>query len=328
MVLAVTAVAALACLFHRRRGGELGPAHLSSVKRASSRRSTKRGSSAFTTSTRGSSGDRALYSRSGCSPENWSFRSSCAYAPWLRQSRVALFLPAAALLPTALFASLFKLAGLLGEYDAMGFGIAARPSEAVEFYLYFFIMAYLIVFERRIAVLETEARKPSPRQERRRPKAMADGRDASPRPKAEARSLPAVHVRPGLERSLVVARHPASRGGVRDRRISNRAGVVPALRHSRRIRNSRSLSLFDSVVRPVDRRRLIVSSLRQGAARGVHGGGDRRSECLYTGRRGNELGAAHLPLEHAASIGRWSTAKRKPISTTLTRSSRRPLAQS
>lgn len=83
----------------------------------------------------------------------------CAYAPWLRQSRVALFLPAAALLPTALFASLFKLAGLLGEHDAMGFGVAARPSEAVEFYLYFFIMAYLIVFERRIAVLETEGSK-------------------------------------------------------------------------------------------------------------------------------------------------------------------------
>jgi hypothetical protein len=80
----------------------------------------------------------------------------CAYAPWLRQSRLALFLPAAALLPTALFASLFKLAGMLGKYHAMNFGVAARPSEAVEFYLYFFIMAYLIVFERRIAALETE----------------------------------------------------------------------------------------------------------------------------------------------------------------------------
>jgi hypothetical protein len=83
----------------------------------------------------------------------------CAYAPWLRQSRVALFLPAAALLPTALFASLFKLAGLLGEHGAMSLGVAARPSEAVEFYLYFFIMAYLIVFERRIAALETEGSK-------------------------------------------------------------------------------------------------------------------------------------------------------------------------
>jgi hypothetical protein len=80
----------------------------------------------------------------------------CAYAPWLRQTRLALFLPAAALLPAALFASLFKLAERLGEYDVMSFAVAARPSEAVEFYLYFFIMAYLIVFERRIAALETE----------------------------------------------------------------------------------------------------------------------------------------------------------------------------
>jgi hypothetical protein len=80
----------------------------------------------------------------------------CAYAPWLRQSRLALFLPAAALLPTALFASLFKLAGRLGDYDLMSFGVAARVSEAVEFYLYFFIMTYLIVFERRITALETE----------------------------------------------------------------------------------------------------------------------------------------------------------------------------
>jgi hypothetical protein len=38
----------------------------------------------------------------------------------------------------------------------MGFGVAARPSEAVEFYLYFFMMGYLIVFERRIAALERE----------------------------------------------------------------------------------------------------------------------------------------------------------------------------
>jgi hypothetical protein len=89
----------------------------------------------------------------------------CAYAPWLRQSRLALFLPAAALLPTALFASLFKLAGRLGEYDVMSFAVAARPSEAVEFYLYFFIMAYLIVFERRIAALETEG--PSAKSETR-----------------------------------------------------------------------------------------------------------------------------------------------------------------
>jgi hypothetical protein len=84
----------------------------------------------------------------------------CAYAPWLRKSRLALFLPAAALLPAALFASLFKLPDVLGEYQAMSFGVAARPSEAVEFYLYFFIVAYLIVFERRIAALESEGLRP------------------------------------------------------------------------------------------------------------------------------------------------------------------------
>jgi hypothetical protein len=87
----------------------------------------------------------------------------CAYAPWLRQSRLALFLPAAALVPTALFASLFTLANGLGEHQAISFGVAARPSEVVEFYLYFFIMAYLIVLERRIAALETEGQRPKPK---------------------------------------------------------------------------------------------------------------------------------------------------------------------
>ena len=34
--------------------------------------------------------------------------------------------------------------------------VAARPSEAAEFYLYFFMVAYLIVFERRIRELAAE----------------------------------------------------------------------------------------------------------------------------------------------------------------------------
>jgi hypothetical protein len=83
----------------------------------------------------------------------------CAYAPWLRQSRLALFLPAAALAPSALYALLFKIASMLGKHHEMIFGVAARPSETVEFYLYFFMMAYLIVFERRIATLEIEGSK-------------------------------------------------------------------------------------------------------------------------------------------------------------------------
>jgi hypothetical protein len=79
----------------------------------------------------------------------------CAYAPWLRQSRLALFLLAAALVPAALLAVTFKGAEMLAKYHGAGLGVAARPSEAVE-YFYFFMMAYLIVFERRIGELETE----------------------------------------------------------------------------------------------------------------------------------------------------------------------------
>ncbi|HET7211506.1 MAG TPA: hypothetical protein VFI85_07170 [Methyloceanibacter sp.] len=80
----------------------------------------------------------------------------CAYVPWLRQSRMALFLPAAALVPAALLAVLFKGAAALAKYSEAGVTVAARPSEAVEFYLYFFMMAYLIIFERRIRELEIE----------------------------------------------------------------------------------------------------------------------------------------------------------------------------
>jgi hypothetical protein len=69
---------------------------------------------------------------------------------------MALFLPAAALVPAALLAVLFKGAEMLAKYHGAGLGVAARPSEAVELYFYFFMMAYLIVFERRIRELETE----------------------------------------------------------------------------------------------------------------------------------------------------------------------------
>jgi hypothetical protein len=78
----------------------------------------------------------------------------CAYAPRLRQSRLALFLPSAVLVPTALLALFFKLFATL-KFEGLP-GVAGRPSEAVEFYLYFFILAYLVVFERRIRELETE----------------------------------------------------------------------------------------------------------------------------------------------------------------------------
>ena len=79
----------------------------------------------------------------------------CWFRPRLRQSRVALFLPAAILVPTTLFMLSFKLDGALSKFTGANY-LSARPSEAVEFYLYFFILAYLILFERRIHELETD----------------------------------------------------------------------------------------------------------------------------------------------------------------------------
>lgn len=80
---------------------------------------------------------------------------ACAFAPNLRRSRLALFLPGAALMPLALFALFFKLAGTLSKHG-LAASVAARPSEAVEFYMYFFIFAYLVTFERRIRALAAE----------------------------------------------------------------------------------------------------------------------------------------------------------------------------
>ena len=61
--------------------------------------------------------------------------------------------------------------------------MAARPSEAIEFYLYFFIVAYLIVFERRIHALEVEnsnaAAKGSSAKTRTRAKTPAKTRKAA-----------------------------------------------------------------------------------------------------------------------------------------------------
>ncbi|MGI8852656.1 MAG: hypothetical protein ACR2GC_05070 [Methyloceanibacter sp.] len=78
----------------------------------------------------------------------------CALAPRWRASRFALFLPSAIMVPAALGVVLFKLVELLAKTKTVQ--LAGRPSEAVEFYLYFFILAYLIVFERRISEMETD----------------------------------------------------------------------------------------------------------------------------------------------------------------------------
>jgi hypothetical protein len=73
--------------------------------------------------------------------------------PWLRACRASLFLPAAALAPTALGALIFKVVDRLQQAGHM-MGLISRPSETIETYLYFFILAYLIVFARRIKELE------------------------------------------------------------------------------------------------------------------------------------------------------------------------------
>ncbi len=75
------------------------------------------------------------------------------FYPWLRACRVSLFLPADALMPTALGAFVFKLLDRLqqgGHVDT----ILKRPSETIETYLYLFILAYLIVYARRLKALE------------------------------------------------------------------------------------------------------------------------------------------------------------------------------
>jgi hypothetical protein len=67
---------------------------------------------------------------------------AAGFFPRVRSNRLSLFLPASALLPTAIIAMSFKLE------------LVHRPSEAVELCLYFFILGYLIVYARRIGELE------------------------------------------------------------------------------------------------------------------------------------------------------------------------------
>jgi hypothetical protein len=75
------------------------------------------------------------------------------FYPWLRACRASLFLPADALVPTALGAFIFKLLDRLQQSGYVD-TILKRPSETIETYLYFFILAYLIVYARRIKALE------------------------------------------------------------------------------------------------------------------------------------------------------------------------------
>jgi hypothetical protein len=78
---------------------------------------------------------------------------AAVFFPWVRTNRASLFLPAAALVPTALGALGFKLIDRLDQAHIIP-TVLQRPSETIETYLYFFIFAYLLLFARRIKELE------------------------------------------------------------------------------------------------------------------------------------------------------------------------------
>lgn len=96
---------------------------------------------------------------------------AAVFRPWIRRNRWSLFLPAAAMVPTAIGAVLFKASDKLLKLFEIP-PLVKRPSEAIELYLYLFILFYLIVFARRIGELEREARE------------LADGRVSSRLPAA------------------------------------------------------------------------------------------------------------------------------------------------
>ena len=80
---------------------------------------------------------------------------AAAFDPRLRANRLSLFFPPTALLPASLIGIGVKLADMLFQKGYVG-ELLHRPSETIELYLYFFILAYLIVFTRRIREMKTE----------------------------------------------------------------------------------------------------------------------------------------------------------------------------
>jgi len=78
------------------------------------------------------------------------------FFPIVRRNRWSLFLPAAALVPTALGWLLFRSVSQLNK--DYGIALVHRPSESVETFMYLFLLFYMIVFARRIAELEAEER--------------------------------------------------------------------------------------------------------------------------------------------------------------------------
>ena len=75
--------------------------------------------------------------------------------PAIRANRWSLFIPPGAIVPTALGAALFKVVDMLWKTFQVP-SLVPRPSEAIEIFLYMFLLFYLIMFTRRISELERE----------------------------------------------------------------------------------------------------------------------------------------------------------------------------
>lgn len=76
--------------------------------------------------------------------------------PKLRRNRWAIYLPAAALVPTAACLLLFKVFALTEKIYAIRMPIN-RPAEATETFLYLFLLYYMVVMARRIGELAKRA---------------------------------------------------------------------------------------------------------------------------------------------------------------------------
>ena len=80
---------------------------------------------------------------------------AAAFDMRVRANRLSLFLPSAALMPTAIGVFVFKFLDL-AQQKGFVHPWLQRPSETIELYLYIFILAYLVVFARRIREIEAE----------------------------------------------------------------------------------------------------------------------------------------------------------------------------
>lgn len=82
--------------------------------------------------------------------------------PRVRRNRFALFLPADAMVPTAIGFVFFRSVGSLEKHLGIP-ALVYRPSETTETYIYLFLLYYLIVFARRLTEIEGRSSAPAAR---------------------------------------------------------------------------------------------------------------------------------------------------------------------